>query len=168
MCKTWLLTNNYERKTPAFETWKEMLQKGFANRTVWHGSELGTLRKVYNDDDDDDDDDSNICVVLTDNGGRTTSLAVTAKRSTPLWRRKTTDRQADGRKAGLTALAGARKGRRLRHIWPALRRNLIFNLRTVGHMRLLKRRRSSGDGASVASWPRPRRPAGRPGGRMPS
>jgi len=47
-------------------------------------------------------------------------------------------------------------GRRLRHIWPALRRNLIFNLRTVGHMRLLKRRAGS---QAAASWRAGRMPS---------
>jgi len=62
-------------------------------------------------------------------------------------------------------------GRRLRHIWPALRRNLIFNLRTDGHMRLLKRQ-ADGEAAAAAesSCPaaRPGWPAGRADGRMPS
>jgi len=70
-------------------------RKGFTNGTITKGDELRTLQKVYDDDDDDDDDDSNNCVVLTDNAGSTTSLAVTAKRSAPVWRR--TDRQMDGR-----------------------------------------------------------------------
>ena len=53
-------------------------------------------------------------------------------------------------------------GRRLRHIWPALRRNLIFNLRTVGHMRLLKR---LAGGEAVRRAARRGQLAGCPGGR---
>jgi len=74
-------------------------------------------------------DDCNICVVG--------SLSVTGSE---LPRRgRWTKGQSDGHWPG----------RRPRHIWPALRRNLIFNLRTVGHMRLLKQRRY----VVVASWP---------------
>jgi len=60
-----------------------------------------------------------------------------------------TNTEADGPDRWLAA--ARRAGRR--HIWPALRRNLIFNLRTVGHMRLLKRRAAAAATAADQAGP---------------
>ena len=91
-----------------------------------------------------------------DIAGKTTSVVASSRLAAT---NGPVDGQADGRKAGLAALAG----RRLRHIWPALRRNLIFNLRTVGHMRLLKRQ-ACGEAAAARGGQLARRQIGWLGG----